>query len=64
MSDRLIRDAVLAAFDAMNATTTATALVAGGVAILYGRMATPAQLMDCYRDFGAVTIPRLRSAAV
>jgi osmotically-inducible protein OsmY len=43
MSDRLIRDAVLAAFDEMDATTTATALVAQGVAILYGRMATPAQ---------------------
>ena len=37
---------------------------AGNFAALFDRMATPAQLMDCYRDFGAVTIPRLRSAAV
>ena len=37
---------------------------AGNFAALFDRMATPAQLMDCYRDFGAVTIPLLRKAAV
>jgi alkanesulfonate monooxygenase SsuD/methylene tetrahydromethanopterin reductase-like flavin-dependent oxidoreductase (luciferase family) len=37
---------------------------AGHFAALFDRMASPAQLMDCYRDFGAVTIPLLRGAAV
>jgi alkanesulfonate monooxygenase SsuD/methylene tetrahydromethanopterin reductase-like flavin-dependent oxidoreductase (luciferase family) len=37
---------------------------AGNFAALFDRMATPAQLTDCYRDFGAVTIPLLRKAAV
>jgi alkanesulfonate monooxygenase SsuD/methylene tetrahydromethanopterin reductase-like flavin-dependent oxidoreductase (luciferase family) len=37
---------------------------AGHFAALFDRMATPAQMADYYRDFGAVTIPLLRSAAV
>ena len=37
---------------------------AGHFAALFDRMASPAQLMDYYRDFGGVTIPLLRSASV
>lgn len=37
---------------------------AGHFAALFDRLASPVQLMDWYRDFGAVTIPRLRNATV
>lgn len=37
---------------------------AGHFAALFDRLATPAQLMECYRDFGAVVIPRLRNTKV
>ena len=37
---------------------------AGHFAALFDRMASPAQLMNYYREFGAVTIPLLRGATV
>jgi len=37
---------------------------AGHFAALFDRMASPAQMKDYYRDFGAVTIPHMRKAAV
>jgi len=37
---------------------------AGHFAALFDRLASPAQLVDCYRDFGAMTIPRLRNTPV
>jgi alkanesulfonate monooxygenase SsuD/methylene tetrahydromethanopterin reductase-like flavin-dependent oxidoreductase (luciferase family) len=37
---------------------------AGHFAALFDRLASPAQLMDRYRDFGAVTIPRLRGTTI
>jgi alkanesulfonate monooxygenase SsuD/methylene tetrahydromethanopterin reductase-like flavin-dependent oxidoreductase (luciferase family) len=37
---------------------------AGHFAALFDRLATPAMLMDYYRDFGAIVIPKLRAAKV
>ena len=37
---------------------------AGHFAALFDRLASPTQLMDWYRDFGAITIPRLRKTPV
>jgi alkanesulfonate monooxygenase SsuD/methylene tetrahydromethanopterin reductase-like flavin-dependent oxidoreductase (luciferase family) len=36
---------------------------AGHFAALFDRMASPAQMADYYRDFGAIVIPKLRQAA-